>query len=125
VTKQGSCRNSSDAQIRKAVAPRALPVYSQEELEIRDALTEEGARQLLSRRAGGRSNSQGVRAGVRRQLITELYRDLSPCLKRTPTGARTITRITEILAVKYGWNVSSDTVLKDVKEIGTACLRGL
>jgi hypothetical protein len=53
----------------------------------------------------------------------EVYRSLQARLRRTPTGAITITRIGELLAEKYGFNVSPDTILKDVKKIGIKKLR--
>jgi hypothetical protein len=114
----------SDDQIRKALAPRALPVFDDEDLQVRQALAEEGARHVLARRKGGRKpRDQQVRGEIRRILIMELYRSLKPSLRRRPMGTTTITRVRDLLAEKYGFNVSPDTILKDVKKIGSERLR--
>jgi len=114
----------SDAQIRNALAPRALPIYDDEEQKIRDDLITEGARHLLARRKGGRKpRDQQLRGEIRRILIMDVYRSLKPYLRRKPTGTATITRVRDLLAEKYGFSVSSDTIVKDVKKIGSEKLR--
>jgi hypothetical protein len=115
----------SDAQIRKAIAPRALPVYSEEDLETRERLVEIGAQSKLACRKGGRSNRRS--SDLRRKrliMIPDVYRNLSPSLKKTPTGARTIAHITDRLA-KLGVQISTNTVRRDIVEIGTNNLRKL
>ncbi len=114
----------SDQQIRK-VLTRALPVYSDEEFKVLKDLAVVGANHILDRRKGGRHlRDSVVRGQIRRILVTEIYRkELTKDLQQTPTGAKTISRICDILAEKYNWNYDRETILKDVKKIGTRKLR--
>ena len=90
----------TDEEILKAVAPRALPVYAPDELEVRNELAEEGALHTLSRRQGGRSQKdQSSRASIRRLLIEFLYPTLRSDLRKHPTGAATIAHVRETLAL--------------------------
>jgi hypothetical protein len=114
----------SEAQVEKATAPRALPVYDTEDFQVREALIAVGKASINSCRAGGRKpRDQTVRREIRRMLIKGLYPDLPAHLKKSPTGAATLHRICEILAERYGWHAAYDTVRKDVTKIGSRTLR--
>ncbi len=114
----------SDAQIRRAQAPRALPIYDDEEEKVRDDLLAEGARHLLARREGGRKpRPEQARREIRRLALEGVYAALPKLLREKPTGQTTIAKARDLLS-RCGFNVSEETVLKDVKKIGTAKLRG-
>lgn len=114
----------SDVQIQKALARRALPYYSDEELAILRDLAVVGAAHIRARRAGGQKpKSSAARGIIRRILIEAIYPGLSSRLRKTPTGAATIARICDLLSEKYGFAASEETVLKDVRKIGTRKLR--
>ena len=82
---------------------------------MRAALISVGAQDVLVRRRGGQSHKpQSSRVAIRRILIEELYQDLSASLKKRPTGAATIARIQQLLALR-GFDVS-----EDVRTIGTS-----
>jgi hypothetical protein len=114
----------SDAQIRRVFARRALPVYTAEELKILLDLAAVGADHILARRTGGRQPRDTVTRGeIRRHLIIESYPRLKAGLRKTPTGVRTIGKLRDILAEEYGFDVSEDTIRKDIMKIGTDSLR--
>jgi hypothetical protein len=119
----------SDDQIRKALARRALAVYTNEELEILRDLAVVGWNQISARRAGGRIKRQpAARAEIRRILVSAIFDGsfspgLPPRLRKTPTAPPTLKKVCQILR-QCGFIVSEATVLKDVKKIGTRKLRG-
>lgn len=114
----------SDAQLRKATAPRALPYYDDEDRKVRDDLVEEGTQQVTARRRGGQTRrSASVRAEIRRIVLAGNYRCvISPRLQKYPTGAATIARLRDFLA-RCGFDVDEGTVRRDVQRIGTGNLR--
>ncbi len=121
----------SETEIKRALAPwrpRALPVYQQDELKVTDpnfeviiALAWEGAKHILSRRAGGRTPRKPSATLLRRmQAIVESYRDLPARLQARPNGTATIERLREGAVKKLGLNdddISEDTVRHDVREL--------
>jgi hypothetical protein len=114
----------SDAQIRRAIRRRALPIYTEEELKVLRDLAIVGAEHISGRRAGGQKpKDSSVRAAIRRILIEEGYSDLPSNLRKTPTGVETIGALRDILAEKYGFNYSEDTIVKDIKKIKPSVLR--
>jgi len=91
---------------------------------LRD-LAVEGAGHILARRAGGSKVSvTGARANIRRILIREIYKALPPRLRKVPFGVTTLAHVRDELAERYGFNVSIETIQKDVKKIGRRNLRG-
>jgi len=117
----------SDTQIRKATAPRALPVYSEDELETREWLVERGAQGELARRKGGRAKrpSSDLCRIRRTILIPDIYEHLGPSLKKTPTGVKTIARVQDRLKEVFGVHVARETVKRDITAITTGKLRKL
>jgi hypothetical protein len=114
----------SDEEIRRAIVRRAIPNYTKEELKVLRDLAEVGATHILARRAGGQKRrTPAVLADIRRILVKLVYRDLAPGLQKTPTGARTIARIRDVLAEEHTIDVSEDTIRRDIREIGTSSLR--
>jgi hypothetical protein len=134
----------SDGQIRKALAPRALPAYTDEELEILRDLAAIGWDYTLARREGGRTPRQpGACAAIRRILVTAIFdgsfppkdddlddalparlrETLSLSRRKNPTSPETLRRVCNILR-QCGFTASPATVLKDVRKIGTRKLRG-
>jgi hypothetical protein len=114
----------SDEQIHKALKRRALPVYTAEEQKILWDLAIVGAEHIFARRAGGQKpKHSGGRAAIRRILIEEAYPELPCNLRKTPTGLETIGALRDILAEKYGFNYSVETIAKDIKKIGSSVLR--
>jgi hypothetical protein len=56
-------------------------------------------------------------------LIEDLFEKRAPGFKKTPTGVRTVNHIQKKLAAQFNINVSVDTLIRDIKKIGTAKLR--
>jgi hypothetical protein len=112
-------------EIMAATAPRALPVYSDREIEIREALIMLGRDTALACSRGGRERPTIYKAAVRLILIEDLFSKLSPAFKRTPTGTGTVNRLHKELAAQFRINVSTDTLIRDIKKIGTDKLRKL
>jgi hypothetical protein len=119
----------SDDQIRKALAKRALPYYTNEELEILRDLADVAWNQILARRRGGRTKRQpAVRGEIRRIVVSAIFDgsftpSLPPRFRKTPTAPPTLRKVSEILK-RCGLTASEATVLKDVRKIGTRKLRG-
>jgi hypothetical protein len=112
----------SDDQIGKAFKRRALPTVEQQKILWDLAIL--GAEHILAVRAGGKKRRNSVvRGAIRRHVIQALYSELDPELRKSPTGAETVGTIRDILAEKYNFNYSVETVSKDIKKIGTAALR--
>jgi hypothetical protein len=114
----------SDEEIRKAIARRALPIYTKKDLKVLSDLAEVGAIHILARRAGGQKRrTPAVLGDIRRILVKLVYRGLAPSLQKTPTGVRTRARIRDILAREHNIDASEDTILKDIQKIGSSSLR--
>ncbi len=64
-----------------------------------------------------------ARREIRRLALEGVYAALPKLLREKPTGQTTIAKARDLLS-RCGFNVSEETVLKDVKKIGTAKLRG-
>jgi hypothetical protein len=114
----------SDEQIAKASKPRALPIYTDDEIRTREDLMIAGMHAVNAHRRGGRTRRiPEVRAEIRRMIIEDVaYPQLSKARQRTPNGENTLKCISEFLA-KCDFNVSHETIRRDLKLIGTQRLR--
>jgi hypothetical protein len=112
-------------EIMAATAPRALPVYSDREMEIREALLTLGRDTALARSRGGRERAIVWKSKVRPILIENLFSSLPPVFKKTPTSTRTVGRLREQLSAQFQINISTETLIRDIKKIGTGKLRKL
>ena len=114
----------SDDQIARALKPRALPIYTDDEIRTREDLMIAGMHSVSARRRGGRTSRAPEARGYIRRIVIEgaAFPSLSKALQRTPNGANTLKRISEFLA-KCGFSVSQETIRRDLKLIGTHKLR--
>jgi len=113
----------SAEQIKRATAPRSLPIYTEEEETIRQTLLRRGAKQTLDRIKGGQTDrGPAKRAAVRQGLIVEIYRGISPAGKVPPTSPNCLTSIIAGLESR-GIHASEDTIKYDLKILGAARLR--
>jgi hypothetical protein len=118
----------SDEQVRKAVEPRGAAIYDEEELRVLQDLAVIGAKHILARRKGGRQRRMSTARGeVRRMLVFWIFDGsfpgLPPRLRKTPTSPPTVRKVHAILK-QCGWTDSEETVLKDIKKLGSDNLRG-
>jgi hypothetical protein len=115
----------SEEKILEALRPRALPIYTEEEAEIREALILAGAGHILGRRKGGLTDrSQAIAAACRQATIVAIYKTLTRSLSKTPTGTRTIAELDRQLQ-QNACAVSTETIKRDLKALGTGALRSL
>ena len=109
----------SDEQIIEATRPRALPIYTEEELKVREQLIELAARTLLSRRNGAQKpRDQTERVQRRRALIVGEYWHLPQNQRRPPSDPHMIENLREILRRQHNLNVSFSTIERDLRKIG-------
>jgi hypothetical protein len=124
MTKKRAGFRWSDEQIKRATRPRAIDIYDEEEEQVRRDLITEGVRAVAARRRGGRTfKKQSSRAMIRRTIISEVYKD-NPGLRKTPTADQNLDKVRKILATRYNFNYSRETIRKDVLLIGAEQLRG-
>ena len=113
----------SSEQIARATAPRAPPIYTEEEETIREALLHQAAQQRLDRIKGGQTDrGPAKKAAVRQGLIVEIYRDISLSGKMHATNPDILTSIIAGLKSR-GINASEDTIKYDLKILGATRLR--
>ena len=104
-------------------APRALPIYTKEEEEIRESQIRYGEQQKLDRIRGGLTDRIPARIAVERQgTIIKILRALPPALRKRPSGDKTLAAIIAGLEER-GIYASEDTVKYDLKILGAARLR--
>jgi hypothetical protein len=113
----------SNDQIQKAIAPRALPIYTEEELKVREALISEGAQHVMARRKGGQTDRGPAKGAAARQAaIVEIYRDLPLPLRKQPWGNKTLAAVEDGLRCR-GHHASVETIRRDLKTLGAQRLK--
>jgi len=104
----------SDAQIEKATRRKALPIYSEEELEVREALIYHGANLTMGLRMRNRKPRKSDKVILRTQALFEICRGLPPTLQKHWTGKNTVAMIRERLIAKLKLADTDDTLPEDV-----------
>ena len=113
----------SEEKMLEALRPRALPIYTEEESAIREAVLSVGARHISARRKGGLTDRKpAVNAACRQAAIVVILKKLPRALSKTPTGTKIIDAIQRRLT-QEGNAASVETIERDIKALGTEALR--
>ena len=112
----------SDVQIVRATGRRALPIYTAEDVKVREDLMNEGMNSVNARRRGGRTRRAPMHI-IRRILIEDaVYPKLEERLRKFPSGRNTVANIIKGLAA-LDVHAGEATIRSDLKIIGTKKLR--
>jgi hypothetical protein len=111
----GSRFDYSDTQIENATRRRALPFYTKEELEVREALIYHGAHLTMGLRTRNRKpRKKSDKIILRTQALFEICRALPPALQKHWYGKDTVQMIRERLIAKLKLADTDDTLPEDV-----------
>jgi hypothetical protein len=113
----------SEEEILRAIRPRALPIFSEDELKVLEELAQIGARTIFSRRGGAQKRRKQSEDVFKRQAILAAEYWHLPVTRRRPlSDPRMIEDLRDILRQTHNIHVSSATVERDVKAIGIKTL---
>lgn len=105
----------SDTQIENAARRRALPIYTGEDLEVREALIYHGAYLTMGlRRRNRKPRKKSDKVILRTQALFEICRGLPPALQKYWTGKDTVAIIRERLIAKLKLADTDDALPEDV-----------
>lgn len=105
----------SGTQIQKATRRRALPIYTEEDLEVREALIYHGANLTMGLRTRNRKpRKKSDKVILRTQALFEICRGLPPARQKHWTGKDTVQMIRERLIAKLKLADTDDTLPEDV-----------
>jgi len=113
----------SDTQIRNATKLRALPIYSEENLEVREALISHGASLIMGLRTRNRKpRKKSDKVILRTQAIFKICRGLPPLFQKHWTGKDTVQMIRDRLIQELklpdkDTTLQEDLIVSDLKKI--------